>query len=131
MITDGDRQTLIQKAIEAREKAYAPYSKFKVGAALLSNDGRVCTGCNVENASFGLCLCAERIAIGKAISEGQREFQAIAVAATPLASPCGACRQFLLEFGTEIEVISVDAANPSVIRIWTSGQLIPDGFRFT
>lgn len=129
MITNADRQNLIQQAIEARERAYAPYSNFKVGAALLTVDGRVFTGCNVENASFGLCLCAERTAMVKAVSEGIQQFQAIAVAATPLASPCGACRQFLLEFGTEIEVISVDAEHPTDIKTWTSGQLVPDGFR--
>lgn len=129
MITNANRQELIRRAVEVRDRAYAPYSNFKVGAALLTVDGEVFTGCNVENASFGLCLCAERTALAKAVSEGFLQFQAIAVAATPLASPCGACRQFLLEFGTEIEVISVNAENLSEMKSWTSGQLVPDGFR--
>lgn len=102
---------LIQLAIEARQKAHAPYSNFKVGAALLASNGKIFTGCNIENATYGLTVCAERVALWKAISEGEREFERIAVAsegATP-ASPCGACRQLLWEFCGDIEVI---LANP-------------------
>ena len=99
--------SLIDAALRAREHAYAPFSKFKVGAALLDNGGQIYTGCNVENATFGLTVCAERVAVFKAISEGARKFRCIAVAAdTPvLTPPCGACRQILWEFCGDIEVI--------------------------
>ena len=92
---------LIDAAIQAREKAYVPYSKFKVGAAVLTKSGIIVSGCNVENASYGLSNCAERTAIFKAVSEGEQEFSVIAVAADterPVA-PCGACRQVIAEFG--------------------------------
>ena len=98
---------LVALARAARQNAFAPYSNFQVGAALLSADGRVFTGCNVENATYGLTVCAERVALFKAISEGARQFTAVAVVAdteepTP---PCGACRQLLWEFGGNLEVI--------------------------
>jgi cytidine deaminase len=98
--------TLIEAAIDARQHAHAPYSHFHVGAALEAVDGRVFTGCNVENATYGLSVCAERIAIFKAISEGVRKFQRIAVSADTdvLTPPCGACRQILWEFCGDIEV---------------------------
>ncbi len=94
----------------ARTHAYAPYSRFRVGAALLTADGQVIHGCNVENASFGLSICAERNAMWKALSEGAREFTAIAVTAEPGhgASPCGACRQVLHEFAPELKVFWSD-----------------------
>ncbi len=129
-MTDSDRDNLIKLAVEARNLAYAPYSNFLVGAALQTRDGTVFTGCNVENTSYGLCICAERTAICKAVSEGHQEFQAIAVAANPFATPCGACRQFIVEFGKEIEVICVDAENPSQTKSWTIQALIPDNFKF-
>lgn len=94
---------LIQAAWEAREKAYAPYSNFAVGAAVLTADGRVFSGCNVENLSYGLTICAERVAIGSAVAAGERVFPMIAVVAdteVPI-SPCGACRQVMAEFGVE------------------------------
>lgn len=122
---------LIQNAIEARSRAYAPYSKFNVGAALLSIDGQtMVTGCNVENVSYGLAICAERNAICAAVNQGHSKFAAIAVAASPLASPCGACRQFIVEFGKEILVISVDPEDPTNIKKWLSGDLIPESFEF-
>ena len=129
-MNDADRSKLIKLAIEARQKAYAPYSEFFVGAAVLTKDGTVFTGCNVENTSYGLCICAERTAICKAVSEGHQEFDAIAVGAKPFATPCGACRQFIVEFGREIEVICFDAGEPSVQKSWTSEQLIPENFKF-
>ena len=95
-----DKQKLMERAIAARNNAYTPYSKFNVGAAILTKDGRVYEGCNIENASLGLTNCAERTAIFKAVSEGERDFVAIAVAGDtegPI-SPCGACRQVILEF---------------------------------
>jgi cytidine deaminase len=102
---------LIEAALHARENAHAPFSKFKVGAALEDDAGRIHTGCNVENATYGLTLCAERVAVFKAISEGARKFRRIAVAADSdkLTPPCGACRQILWEFCGDIEVI---LANP-------------------
>ena len=98
---------LFEKAIEAREYAYAPYSKFKVGAALLTNSGKIYTGCNVENASYGGTICAERVAMVKAISEGEREFSKIAVVADTKSPvrPCGICLQFLSEFNVDMDVI--------------------------
>ena len=98
--------TLIEAAINARTKAHAPYSHFLVGAALEAEDGRVFTGCNVENATYGLSLCAERVAVFKAISEGVGKFRRIAVSADTdvLTPPCGSCRQILWEFCGDIEV---------------------------
>ncbi len=125
-----DYKTLCDQAIEARRAAYAPYSNFRVGAALLARNGMVFCGCNVENASYGLCVCAERTAICKAVSEGVQEFEAIAIAAVPLASPCGACRQFIVEFGKDIAVVSINSDDPTDIKIWSSGELIPESFEF-
>jgi cytidine deaminase len=103
-----DPQPLIQHAIEARGRAYAPYSGYPVGAAVLTASGRIFNGCNVENASSGLTVCAERTAIQKAVSEGEREITALAVVTEDGASPCGACRQVLLEFGEEVVIILAD-----------------------
>jgi cytidine deaminase len=121
-------KTLCEQAIEARRASYAPYSNFRVGAALLASNGTVFSGCNVENASYGLCVCAERTAICKAVSEGLQDFEAIAIAAVPLASPCGACRQFIVEFGKDITVVSVNADDPAEMKIWSSRELLPDSF---
>lgn len=98
---------LIEAAIEARAKAFAQFSQFKVGAALLTVGGKVFTGCNIENTSYGLTMCAERVAIFKAISEGEREFQKIVVAADTddLTPPCGACRQIIWEFCGNVEIV--------------------------
>lgn len=98
-----DWDLLIRAAIEARERAYAPFSRYQVGAALLADDGRVITGCNVENRSYGLCICAERTAIVKAVESGRRRFRAIAVVTTssPPALPCGMCRETLNEFAPD------------------------------
>ena len=101
-----DPEQLVKAAFAARENAFAPYSKFKVGAALLTPEGRIHSGCNVENATYGLTVCAERVALWKAISEGERKFSAVAVAVESdrPASPCGACRQLLWEFCGDIDV---------------------------
>ncbi len=98
--------TLVEAALSARENAHAPYSHFLVGAALEAEDGRVFTGCNVENATYGLSVCAERVAVLKAISEGARKFRRVAVSADTdvLTPPCGACRQILWEFCGDVEV---------------------------
>ncbi len=123
-----DEKGLIRRAVEARERAYAPYSKFAVGAALLAADGRIFTGCNVENASYGLTMCAERVALFKAISEGAREFTAIAIVcgASPC-SPCGACRQVLFEFAPDLLVIMADADGKRTKRARLR-ELFPEGF---
>ncbi len=106
---------LANAALGARDHAHAPYSKFRVGAALEDASGRVYTGCNVENATYGLTLCAERVAVFKAISEGAREFRRIAIAADTdtLTPPCGACRQILWEFCGDIEIMLVNPRGKS------------------
>jgi cytidine deaminase len=102
------RQKLISLAQQAREKAYAPYSSYQVGAALLTASGKFFTGCNVESAAYPTSMCAERVAVFKAVSEGEREFVAIAVVTSNGGAPCGACRQVLAEFGGETQVVVAD-----------------------
>jgi len=121
-----DYEALIAKAMEARKKAYAPYSHFAVGAALLARSGRVYTGCNVENASYGLSICAERTAVFKAVSEGEREFEALAVVTDKGVTPCGACRQVLMEFGDDIQVIVADVTGR--YRVFGLQELLPEAF---
>jgi len=121
---------LIQRALAARQNAYAPYSKFKVGSAILTSASEVYVGCNVENASYSLCLCAERAAICTAVAAGDKQIVAVAVAATPLATPCGACRQFIHEFGKDITVICVDANDPNQRSVRSIESLIPECFSF-
>jgi cytidine deaminase len=106
---------LLSAALAVRENAFAPYSKFRVGAALEDIDGRIHTGCNVENATYGLTICAERVAVFKAISEGVRKFRRIAVAADTanLTPPCGACRQILWEFCGDVEIVLVNPRGKS------------------
>lgn len=108
-------------------RAYAPYSKFRVGCAVLTAVGNIYTGCNVENASYGLTICAERSAVFGAVSAGARNFRRIVVASDsePPAPPCGACRQVLAEFGSELAVESV---GPTQTRRWTLRELLPDAF---
>ena len=103
----SDADPLVAAARQARERAVAPYSNFKVGAALETGDGTIITGCNIENASYGLTVCAERVAMFKALSDGHRHFTRIAVVADTVdpTSPCGACRQVLWEFGQDLEVV--------------------------
>jgi len=120
---------LLAAAKAAQRNAHAPYSKFRVGAALLTKSGKVYTGVNVENASYGLTNCAERVAVGKAVSEGHRKFQAIAVVAPSAAlSPCGACRQVLAEFG-ECVIICADSRNTRRLRIHLLSELLPHTFK--
>lgn len=118
--------SLIAKAMKAREQAYAPYSHFTVGAALLGKSGRVYTGCNVENASYGLSICAERAAVFKAVSEGERDFKAIAVVTEKGVTPCGACRQVLMEFGEDMQVIVANESGE--YRVLTLRELLPEAF---
>ncbi|MGI6552077.1 MAG: cytidine deaminase [Bacillota bacterium] len=123
-----DYLELVQKAKEASKKSYSPYSRFPVGAALLTKSGKVFTGCNVENASFGLTICAERTAIYKAVSEGETEFLALAVfcTAAEYCTPCGACRQVINEFGSDIDVIMSNAAGDYTVK--KSAELLPGAF---
>lgn len=118
-------EELLKQATEAQKNAYAPYSKFPVGAAIMTKSGRVFTGCNVENASYSLSNCAERTAVFKAVSAGYTEFTAIAIAVSieELASPCGACRQVLVEFGLDIDVIMGN--NKGQYKVMTSKDLLP------
>ena len=120
---------LYSEALKARENAYAPFSGFQVGAALLTEDGQVYTGVNIENSSYGATICAERTAFVKAISEGHRKFKALAVTAgdEQEALPCGICRQFMYEFSPELEIITgTDEEN---LNIRTLKELLPLGFR--
>ena len=125
-MTDSE---LIAQAHQARERAYAPYSGFPVGAALLGRSGRVYTGCNVENAAYPLVTCAERTAVTKAVSEGECEFKAIAVVTDTAATPCGACRQILREFsGLEGDLRVIVADTDGNARTFTIAELLPEGF---
>ena len=115
--THLDENNLIDTARKAMENAYAPYSKIKVGAALLTSSGKTYTGCNIENASYGLTVCAERVAVGCAVSQGEKNFIAIAVvnSTEKIITPCGACLQVLSEFSKNLQIILVSAKN-EIIR---------------
>jgi cytidine deaminase len=119
---------LLEAALRAREQAYAPFSKFRVGAALEAADGTVYTGCNIENASYGLTMCAERVAVFKAVSEGARSFRRIAVAADTdvLTPPCGPCRQILWEFCGDIPITLVNPRGRT--ETCRTGELLPRPF---
>ena len=123
-----DYRDLFKAADAAKENAYAPFSGYRVGAALLAGSGRVYTGVNVENSSYGGTICAERTAFVKAVSEGERDFEAIAIAAADgEAMPCGICRQFMYEFAPELEVITGE--NEENLRVHRLNELLPEGFR--
>lgn len=124
------RQKLIADAIQARERAAAPYSRFRVGAALLTKSGRVITGANVESASYGLTCCAERVTLFKALTDGERDFVAMAIAARLAggAMPCGACRQLLSEYAPRAKVWVVDSAQPAQVRSFKVAALLPHAF---
>ncbi|MBN2218828.1 MAG: cytidine deaminase [Kosmotogaceae bacterium] len=126
MIDRLEEKALIQKAIEAKERSYSPYSRFPVGAALLTEEGRIFVGTNVENSSYGLSMCAERSAIVSAVSNGYKKFSSIVVVSDRKepTSPCGACRQFMVEFGN-FEVILVGEEN---IKRTTTYELLPMHF---
>ena len=120
-------ETLWQAARDAHDRAYAPYSGFRVGAAVEGIDGSVHAGCNVENASYGLSMCAERVAIGVAVTAGVTRFRRVVVVSDcdPPAAPCGACRQVLAEFAPEAEVAAV---GPEQTKRWLVRDLLPDAF---
>jgi len=126
-ITDQECQFLINIANEARRRAYIPYSGYAVGAALRTQSGRIFTGTNVENASYPMTMCAERIAVFKAVSEGEHAFDVIAVTTANGAAPCGGCRQVLAEFGTDTLVLIGDG-DGQLLRQFTVGDLLPEAF---
>jgi cytidine deaminase len=119
---------LIEAALRVRGAAHAPYSRFHVGAAVLTASGEVFSGCNVENASYGLTICAERVAVCAAVAAGHKQIAAIAVATAGGHSPCGACRQVLSEFGPAMEVLLVDADHPQNVRHTSLDMLLPEQF---
>jgi len=121
--------SLIAAAREACQRAYAPYSGFCVGAALQTSSGRVFTGCNVENASYGLTICAEQVAVGRAVAEGERNFDAIAIVSKGGVMPCGACRQVLAEFNPDLRVIVADLeGSQGHNREFRLSELLPEAF---
>lgn len=117
---------LVQHALKARQQAYAPYSHYYVGAALLVADGSIVSGCNVENASYGATICAERVALTAAVAQGKHQFHAMAVATENGGSPCGVCRQVMAELGPDMLVYISDAAGH--YRTTTVAKLLPDWF---
>ena len=125
-----NKSRLVAAALKARRHAVAPYSKFQVGAALLTTEGEIIGGANVESASYGLTCCAERVALFKALTEGKKSFLAIAVVASwprgPM--PCGACRQLLAEYAPDARVWVADANRPKVVREFTIRKLLPESF---
>jgi len=118
---------LVRAATESRDQAYAPHSHFYVGAAIWVSESEIVTGCNVENASFSLSLCAERVAMATAVARGYRSFQAIAIASVGGVTPCGACRQFLCEFGQDMQVIMSDVLT-GARQSRRLSQLLPEAF---
>jgi cytidine deaminase len=125
-----DPRSLLREAVRASRRAVAPYSKFRVGAALLTRDGTVIHGANVESVSYGLTCCAERIALFKALTEGHKHFSAIAIVAPHAkTAPCGACRQLLAEYAPDARVFVADSRRPARFREFTVDQLLPEAFR--
>ena len=122
-----DPAQLLTKAAEARQRAYAPYSKFLVGASLLTESGQIFTGSNVENASYGLTICAERTAVFKAVSEGHQRFQCLALSVQGDVSPCGACRQVLYEFAPSLTIL-IGNEDGTLIRETSLDILLPQAF---
>ena len=126
-LTEERRALLVQTALEARHWAYTPYSNYPVGAALLTTSGRIYDGVNVENAAYPVTICAERVAVFKAVSAGERDFLAIAVVTAKGGTPCGSCRQVLAEFGLDTLVLIADE-NGHIIEQYTVGGLLPGAF---
>ncbi|MCC7130178.1 MAG: cytidine deaminase [Anaerolineae bacterium UTCFX2] len=121
------RENLIQTALEARKWAYVPYSKYAVGAALLTSSGRIYDGVNIENAAYPVTICAERVAVFKAVSEGERQFAAIAVVTSNGGAPCGSCRQVLAEFGLDTRVLIAEE-HGTLVRELSVSELLPGAF---
>ena len=129
MTTPAQRKKLLAAARAVRLRAHAPYSKFRVGAAVLDERGRVHAGCNVENASYGLTVCAERNAVAAAVAAGAKRIRAVAVVAAPVASPCGACRQVLAELAPDGAPVLLVGPSGSSAREHRLGDLLPHSFR--
>jgi cytidine deaminase len=127
VLTDEIRENLIQTALEARKWAYVPYSKYAVGAALLTSSGRIYDGVNIENAAYPVTICAERVAVFKAVSEGERQFAAIAVVTSNGGAPCGSCRQVLAEFGLDTRVLIAEE-HGTLVRELSVSELLPGAF---
>jgi cytidine deaminase len=121
------KEKLVQTAVHARKWAYAPYSKYAVGAALLTTSGKIYDGVNIENAAYPSTICAERVAIFKAVSEGDRQFTAVAVVTNNGGTPCGACRQVMAEFGTKLIVLIADPEGEILLET-TLAELLPYSF---
>ena len=119
---------LIQAALDAREQSVAPYSEFNVGATLLTASGEIISGANVESASYGLSCCAERVALFKALTDGHHDFTTIAIASLGGATPCGACRQLLVEYAPEAGVIIINSESPDTHETTTVNELLPNSF---
>lgn len=129
-MADLDPRSLLREAVRASRRAVAPYSKFRVGAALLTRDGTVIRGANVESVSYGLTCCAERIALFKALTDGHKDFTAVAIVApSAKTAPCGACRQLLAEYAPDARVFVADSRRPAKFREFTVDQLLPEAFR--
>jgi cytidine deaminase len=124
----ANRDELVRSALDAQTRAYCPYSNFPVGAALRTASGRIYQGANVENASYGLSICAERVAAAAAVAAGEREFTALAVASRGGAPSCGACRQFLAEFAPDLPIVLVNSLNTTKVHEATLDQLLPARF---
>ena len=127
MLAENAKKKLIKLAVNSRQKAYAPYSNYQVGAALLCASGRIYSGVNVENAVYSATVCAERVAVLKAVSEGEVDIQAVAVATANGGSPCGSCRQVMAEFGLDIIVLIVDG-DGNLVKETTVKELLPFAF---
>lgn len=126
-LNDETRQQLVETAIHARRWAYVPYSQYAVGAALLTESGKIYDGVNIENAAYPTTICAERVAVFKAVSEGERSFSAIAVVTSNGGTPCGSCRQVLAEFGVDTLVIIADTSG-NILQQVTVADLLPGAF---
>ena len=126
-ISKQEKQSLIDLANTARQRAYAPYSNYPVGAALRTKSGRIFTGVNIENAAYPHTMCAERVAIFKAVSEGEKEFEIISVVTDNGGSPCGGCRQVMAEFGLDTIVLMADGSGKLIKEI-TVNELLPEAF---
>lgn len=129
MIMESQKtRRLVAEARAARRRAYAPHSKFRVGAALLAASGKVYRGCNIENASYGLTVCAERVAFFNAISAGERRFVAIAIASDSAATPCGACRQVMAEFAPNLNILVTGTGRRGSVKTFLLDELLPNRF---
>jgi cytidine deaminase len=126
-LTQQEKQSLVDLANSARQRAYAPYSHYPVGSALRTSTGRIFTGVNVENAAYPQTMCAERVAMFKAVSEGEKEFEVITVVTDNGGSPCGGCRQVMAEFGLDTIVILADGSG-RIVKETTVRELLPDAF---